>query len=63
MGDRLECTEVWQAHHDHVTAEVPVTVPMTVPMTVTVIAPITVEMLYGYMVVALKLENADEVAR
>ena len=59
MGDRLECTEVWQAHHDHVTAEVPVTVPMTV----TVIAPITVEMLYGYMVVALKWENADEVAR
>ena len=26
MGDRLECTEVWQTHHDHVTAEVPVTV-------------------------------------
>lgn len=26
MSDRLERTEVWQAYHDHVTAEIPVTV-------------------------------------
>ena len=26
MGDRLECTDVWQQHHDRVTAEIPVVV-------------------------------------
>jgi hypothetical protein len=26
MGDRLERTEVWQQHHDRVTAEIPVVV-------------------------------------
>lgn len=26
MGDRLECTDTWQAHHDRVTAEIPVVV-------------------------------------